>query len=190
MSEYYYIAQKIVTLENSISLGKIDSDIELDPVDLLSGTKLEKEPTYINISLSENSGDVYPDIISSLITLYSTKVKQCLERCGVDNVDYYPVNIIDSKTNTINNDYWLAIISGRISCLDVENSDTEIDILGSLDFKSFCVDEAKVDGAKIFRLHELGRLVIVNEEISQELSEVGLKGVILENTRNFDGHGM
>ena len=65
--------KKIVTLDNNISLGEIDSDIE--SVDLLNGAKLAREPSYINISLSENSEDVYPDIISSLITLYSTKVK-------------------------------------------------------------------------------------------------------------------
>ncbi len=190
MSEYYYIAQKIVTLENNVSLGEIDSDIELEPVDLLSGAKLAKPPSYINITLSKNSGDFYPDIISSLITLYSNKVKQCLDNCGIDNVDFYPVKIIDPKSNTVNSDYWFANICDRISCIDVENSDMELDPLGGLDFESFSVDETKVNGARIFRLHELGRLVIVNEDIYNELAKADLQGIILENTRNFDGHGM
>jgi hypothetical protein len=190
MSEYYYVAQKIVTLENNVSLGEIDSDIELEPVGLLSGAKLAKPPGYINITLSKNSGDFYPDIISSLITLYSNKVKQCLDNCGVDNVDFYPVKIIDPKSNTVNFDYWFANICGRISCIDVENSDTEVDPLGGLEFESFCIDEAKVNGARIFRLHEDGTLVIVNEVIFNELSKAGLKGTILENTRNYDGHGV
>ncbi len=190
MSDYYYIAQKIVTLENNVSLGEIDSDIELEPVDLLSGDKLVKPPSYINITLSKNSGDFYPDIINSLITLYSNKVKQCLDNCGVDNVDYYPAKIIDPKSNAVNTDYWFANICGRISCIDVENSDTKLNAIGRLKFESFCIDEDKVNGAKIFRLHELGRLVIVNEDIYNELAKADLKGIILENTRNYDGHGM
>jgi hypothetical protein len=190
MSEYYFINQRIVTLENSVVLGKIDSDVVLDPIDLLNGAKLSLPPTYINIELSETSGDYYPDIISSVITLYSNKVKTCLDNCGIDNIDYFPVNLMDTKTSTINKDYWFANICGRISCLDVANSDTKKSAAGRFKLKSFCIDETLTNGAEIFRLHERGRLVIIHERIQKELEKVGLNGVILENTRNYDGHGM
>jgi hypothetical protein len=190
MAEYYFINQRIITRENSIVIGDIDSDVELEPIGLLSGAKLSPEPTYIKIQLSETSGDYYPDIISSLITLYSNKVKNCLERCGVDNIDYYPVAIKDPK-NCVNADYWFVNILGRISCLDVDNSDVEVDAFGDgLDFKSFAIDESRTAGTKIFRLHERSRLVIIHESIYSALSEIGLKGVIMENTRNYDGYGM
>lgn len=142
MSEYYFINQKIVTLEDNISLGAIDSDHPLEPVNLLNGAKLSPEPTYINIQLSKNSGDFYPDIFNVLIALFSTKVKSCFDNCGVNNIDYYPVKITDPKTNTVNTDYWLANICGRLSCLDVENSATEIDALGDLEFESFRIDKS------------------------------------------------
>ena len=190
MAEYYYIAQKIVTLENSITLGKIDSDIDLEPVNLLSGTKLSTPPTYIDIELSATSGDYYPDIISSLITLYSTKIKNCFDNCGIDNIDYYPVNIIDKKTNSVNTDYWFANICERIRCVDIEKSDTKKNAFGTLKFKSFSIDEAKTNGAALFRLDEKGTLVIIHERIHKAFIEIGTKGIIIENTKKFDGHGM
>ena len=55
MAEYYYLAPKIVTLENTIRLGAIDTDIDIDPVALLSGAPLAKVPTYINITLAKTA---------------------------------------------------------------------------------------------------------------------------------------
>ncbi len=191
MAEYYFINQKIVTLDNNISLGTIDSNNELEPINLLKGKKLSPEPKYINIELSDNSGNFYPDIISVPITLYSDKIKNCLDECEVNNIDYYPVKILDKKTNSVNTKYWFAHIRGRIPCLDIENSDTEIDIFGDgVDFKSFSIDESKTRGLQIFRLDELGRLVIINQRIYSALVALRLKGVIMKNTRDYDGHGM
>jgi len=190
MSEYYFINERIVTRENSAVLGRIDSDVALEPVELLNGAKLSPEPTYIDIYLTETSGDYYPDVFNSLITLFSNKIKSCFDACGVDNIDYYPARIINRKTNEINTDYWFANICGRIECVDLDNSKTEEDVLGDIEFESFCIDELRTMGAEIFRLHEDGTLIIMNERLYSSLVETGLKGVVLENTRNYDGHGI
>ncbi|HED35681.1 MAG TPA: hypothetical protein ENJ08_15920 [Gammaproteobacteria bacterium] len=191
MAEYYFINQKIMTLDNNISIGTIDSDNSLDPIHLLRGEKLLPEPSYINITLADTSGDFYPDIVSSPITLYSSTIKNCLDNCAIDSIHYYPVNISDPESGKTSHDYWLANICNRINCLDINNSDTEVDVFGTgLDFKSFCIDESRTAGAEIFRLDECARLVIINERIYSELSKADLKGIIMKNTRDYDGHGM
>lgn len=191
MTEYYFINQEIVTSNNTASFGDPESDVELDPVDLLNGARLSPEPTFINFKLSKNSGDFYPDIFNSLITLFSNKVKNVLDKCGIDIIDYYPVKILDADSNTVNSDYWLANICSRISCLDVENSDTQVDVFGDgLDFESFCIDETKSMGAELFRLHEDGTLIIINERVYKELEKAGLQGVIMMNTRDYNGYGI
>ncbi|MDH5180197.1 MAG: hypothetical protein OEZ39_14070 [Gammaproteobacteria bacterium] len=191
MSEYYFLNQGVVTFDNLVSLGSIESDHPLEPVNLLNGAKLTPEPSYINIKISESGGDLFPDVFNVLITLFSNKVKTRLDKCGIDNIDYYPVKLINAKNNRINSDYWFANICGRISCLDVENSDAEEDVFGTgYDFKSFCIDESRTMGAEIFRLHEDGTLIILHERIYSALAEVGLKGVVMKNTREYDGHGI
>ncbi len=191
MTEYYFINQRIVTLENSAVLGKVNSDIELDPVTLLSGEILSPAPGSINIALTPTGGDFYPDVFNSLFTLFSNKVKKCLDACGIQNIQYFPVALMDAKSETINTDYWLANIIGRISCLDVEHSDVEEDVFGDgFDFKSFTIDEQRTMGAEIFRLHEDGSLIILSERVYTALADAGLKGVVLENTRNYDGYGI
>ena len=191
MSEYYFITQKIITDENTVILGDIDSDVELEAIDLLNGAKLNPEPSYINIQLSKNGGDFFPDVFDSLVTLFSNKVKNCLDSCGIKNIDYFPVKLFDQKTDSVNTDYWLVNVLGRISCLDIENSVTEVDVYGDgVDFESFSIKESRTMGAELFRLHEDGTLIILNERVYSALSSANLKGVILENTKNFDGDGM
>jgi hypothetical protein len=51
-------------------------------------------------------------------------------------LNYYPVKIVDPKNNnTVNSDYWFANICGRISCFDIEQSDTTLNVIGRLRFK-------------------------------------------------------
>jgi hypothetical protein len=191
MTEYYFINQRIVTLENSAVLGEVDSDIELEPVTLLSGAILSPAPSYIHIALTPTSGDFYPDVFNSLFTLFSNNVKKCLDTCGIQNIQYFPVELMDAKSKTINTDYWLANIIGRISCLDVEHSDVKKNVFGTgFKFKSFTIDEQRTMGAEVFRLHEDGRLIILSERVYKALANTGLTGVVLENTRNYDGYGI
>ena len=78
MSEFYFMNQQIVTLENSIVIESVESDVELEPVNLLRGAKLNPEPSYINIHFSKSGGNFYPDIVSLPITLYSDKIRTIL----------------------------------------------------------------------------------------------------------------
>ena len=190
MSEYYFINQRIVTEEKSAVLGQIDSDIELNPIDLLDGCKLTATPRYIRIRLNERGGDFFPDMFSTPITLVSEKIKKCLCDIGVANVEFYPVDIVSKEENRICEPYWYAHVIGRFSCLDVESSNVKINALGNFKFKSFVIDESKTMGAEVFRLGEKGRMIIINKRVYESLSARGLKGVVMENTKKFDGYGI
>lgn len=189
MAEYYFMNQKLVTLDDLVSLGKDESDAILDPIMLLRGTKLDPEPTYINIYQSETSGDFFPDMFNVLLTLFSSKIKNSLDELGIDNIDYYPVNIIDPKTNARNTDYFLANIRTRLRCLDMEKSNVKAGPANSIEIESFQIDESKTQGAELFRLDEEGTLIILHERIYQALEKLQLQGVVLKNTREFDGYG-
>jgi hypothetical protein len=49
-------------------------------------------------------------------------------------LNYYPVKIVDPKNKTVNSDYRFANIGGRISCIDIEQSDNTLNVIGWLSF--------------------------------------------------------
>ena len=59
MSEYYFINQQIVIAKKQAVLNEVKSDVEIDPVNALRGSKLPVDPTYIDITLAESSGDFF-----------------------------------------------------------------------------------------------------------------------------------
>lgn len=190
MNNFYFLNQKIVIVEKKAVLNKVISDVELDPVDLLKGAKLVNEPKKIEITLAESSGDFFPDMFSTPVTLMSSKMKACFDNLGIKNIDFYPAILIDTKNSKKIEGYWLVNVLGRFQCLDEENSDTSLDPLGYLEFESFCIDETKILGAEVFRLNENGRMIIIGERIYRALMELDLKGVVIKNTKEFDGYGI
>jgi len=190
MNNFYFLNQRIVIDERKAVLSNIISDVELDPVDLLKGVKLVNEPKKVEIMLAEGSGDYFPDMFSTPVTLMSSKMKGCFEKLGVRNVDFYPVILIDTKNNKKVKGYWLVNVLDRFQCLDEESSDTSLDPLGYLEFESFYIDETKIMGAEVFRLNENGRMIIISERIYRALMGLDLKGVVIKNTKEFDGYGI
>ena len=57
MSEFYFINQQIVIAEKKAVLDSIQSDVPIDPVDVLTGAKLNPEPSKIDITLADSSGE-------------------------------------------------------------------------------------------------------------------------------------
>src|SRR5690606_26995011 len=179
MSEFYFINQHIVIAEKKAVLDKVQCDVELNPVNMLSGLKLKPEPTHIEITLTETSGDFFPDMYSTPITLMSDVLKKGFDQCGITNIDFSPVTLSDAKNNRKINGYWFANVLGRFSCLDESKSDIRRNALGNLKFKSFCIDESKIMGAEVFSLDERARMIIINEWVYRSLCELNLKGVLI-----------
>ena len=190
MSEFYFINQQIVIAEKKAVLDSIQSDVPIDPVDVLTGAKLNPEPSKIDITLADSSGDFFPDMFSTPITVVSDKLKKAFDDCGVKNIDFYPVRLLDMKNQKPYTGYWFANILGRFSCLDESKSDVRRNALGNLKFKSFQIDDSKIMGADVFRLDERGRMIIISEKVYAALAELNLKGVMIKNTRDFDGYGI
>ena len=123
-------------------------------------------------------------------TLMSDKIKTCLDSLGIKNIDFYPVRLLDMRNKKEIAGYWFANILGRFKCVDEANSDTKINVLGNLRLKSFRIDESKSMGAEMFRLDEEGILIIISERVYKALSGLDLQGVIVRNTKDYDGYGI
>jgi hypothetical protein len=113
---------------------------------------------------------------------------EALKSAGVDNVDYYPAQIIDEASGETTSGYQAANIVGLVACVDREKSvytmmpgfptDT-IGRNGVFEFKLLHLDHAKVRGAKMFRLFEKTSVIVVHEAVKEAIEKAGLRGLRL-----------
>jgi len=87
------------------------------------------------------------------MSLFSDKMKESLDELGVGNIDYYPVLIIDSQTKEVLCEYWLAIVTDIIACVDLENSQFKQRNAGREVITQFSLDHTA--GLDLFRLHNI-----------------------------------
>jgi len=186
MSKFYLIDQNTQSPGGPIIETYPDT---IDVLEVISGKRLPWDPdTTITLKLSKSSGDFRPDLVTYLLPLFSDKIKECLTKLNVDNIDYYPVFLDNPNTGKLEPGYWLANIIGVIKCVDISQSDAKQHPLSKrYTFKSFVVDEALTNSQSLFRLAEMRRLIVINETLKKCLEECELTGIRITNTRDYEG---
>ena len=128
-------------------------------------------------SADGNAGPAYPDYFELMrVPIGSTRLKEALTRAGVDNIEYYPVPIVDLSGQTVQGHYAMNII-GRLTCIDRAKSALVTDGGQIVRIKSLTLDTQKIHGAKVFRLHEYPEITIVSSDVADALHE--MSGVLL-----------
>lgn len=129
-----------------------------------------KEP--IAVEFWENGGRGLAEILLDSIPLFSKELVNALRDCGVDNLQLFPVKIIEREGNRINQEYFAVNIVGLIKCADMEKSEYS-DITGqgiiAVNFRKLIIDETIAMGFYIFRLAESVSSIIVHEKIKKYL---------------------
>lgn len=181
----YYIFDEVSPNRDAPFLDLPD---EIDLIESIMGKKPVFDDLPINIpaDIDEDEEIVYTDIINPGVPLFSEKMKSALEQCGVRNIDYYPVLIIDSQTKEVLAEYWLAIVTGIISCIDLDNSQFKQTADGQTVITQFSIDPSKTAGLNLFRFHNIPGLIIINEELKDKLSKIELKGVSFKHTKEYN----
>lgn len=182
----YYLFDQDLLVRRAVTLGSLPDD--MDPLEWIRGQVMTAPPTPLRLRLSESSGDTPGDIVQPFVTVYSGKLRRALTEFGVDNVEFFPVELEHPRSGQITRDYWLANIVGRVNCVDMENSTYRRSRSGKgLHLESFKIDEKRAPKQPIFRLDEQATLVIINEPLKEHLEAVGLSGVRILPTEEFDG---
>ena len=166
----------------------LDLPDEIDLIESIMGKKpkFDELPIKIPAEINEDEEIVYTDIINPGVPLFSQKMKSALDQFGVNNIDYYPVLIIDEETKETLAEYWLAIVIDIISCIDLDNTQFKQSASGQTVITQFSIDNSKVAGSKLFRFHNIPGLIIINEELKDELSKIEFKGVSFKHTKEYN----
>jgi hypothetical protein len=189
----YHVFRFAMATDNTVSIVYREDvpDVEEDDMEFTDGVQLGSLPL---LRFTQPRGDrgVLLDYVPSgpPSMLISARLKAALDSAGVDNVDYYPAEIVDEATGRVYRDYYAANIIGIISCLDKEKS-VYVPMVGIpdavLEFKEMHLDYSKVHGARLFRLYEKPSVIVLHESIKQALDAAGLRGFKLPPAEGHSG---
>ena len=181
----YYIFDEVSPNRDAPFLDLPD---EIDLIETIMGKKpmFDELPIEMQADIDEDETIVYTDIINPGVPLFSEKMKSALDEFGVDNIEYYPVNITDSETKEVLAEYYLAIVKDIIACIDLDNSKFGKTASGTTVITQFCIDHTKVADSILFRFHNIPGLIIINEALKEELSKIDFKGVSFKPTEQYN----
>ena len=181
----YYIFDEVSPNRDAPFLDLPD---EIDLIESIMGKKpiFDELPIKIPADIDEDEKIVYTDIINPGVPLFSDKMKSALDQCGVTNIDYYPVLIVDYDTKDVLAEYWLAIVTDIIACIDLENSRFGENKMGKPVITKFAIDYSKTEGLNLFRFHNIPGLIIINEELKEKLSKTEFTGVSFKPTEEYN----
>jgi hypothetical protein len=178
----YYLLEQDLMIPGVAGIGGVPEDIE--PLDWIQGKWLPPPRPDLRLTLSNTSGPYRGDIIGSLVMVFSSELKALLGRLGVDNVQYFPVELEDPRSKEVEGGYWLANVLGRVQC--VARSALVERPSGLVELGPFAVDPARA-ALRLFRLHERPILLVVDQRLRDGLLAGDVLGVRLRETTAYDG---
>lgn len=163
---------------------------EIDLIETLKGDKGEKPdfeelPIKVPVEIEEGEEIVYGDILNPGVPFFSTKMKDTLASSGVENIDYYPVVLVDAETKEPLCDYWLAVIKDVVACIDHEKSEFKENIFEKIVLTRFAIDPSRTKGLPLLRLHNIPGLMIIDEGLKEKFSACELSGVSIKHTSEY-----
>ena len=151
-------------------------------VSLDLGIRFEKQlPVFDFIMDEQTQGEVLDFVWTTFPGfVVSARFRKVLEDIGVDNMDYYPVRIVNALTRQVHEDYFAANVLGRAACMDMNSSQFTPSLLDPAQVQS--IDELRLDPSKIpdfklFRLAECLTIVLAHESVKRAVQEARLRGV-------------
>lgn len=139
----------------------------------------------ITVPLSEEGGEDFPDFLvyDGIIPLITENFRQVLDRAGVDNLFYKPVNLTSDAGYAEN--YYLAL-PPRIDCLNFLESVVEVEKNNFAqddelikEVVEIVIDENKIGNYKIFKLPAgfVNQEIIVTEKLKTAIEKANLENV-------------
>ena len=127
------------------------------------------------------------EIVDLCIPIMSKRLKETLERSGVDNIDYFPAILTNTESGE-KFDYFAFKVVGLVAATDLSNSEFtsfDGDMVVDTSFETLVIDEYKTHDFKLFRLAENISALVVNEEIKNFIENESINSLELLNPEEF-----
>jgi len=145
---------------------------------------------------SEGQGVLTDDLVvfKHRCVAHSQKLRKVLRDVGVDNIDYYPLRIINVMTGEVSQSYKAANILDIIHCIDPEGSDLDIDDEDPQNIwyiNRLALIQERLGDSLLFRLGERLSTVIVHRDVKEAVEGAAITGALFlpaEGYREYHGY--
>jgi len=153
---------------------------EDEEFDWFYGVKFPNPPSHIlklSVILDDPLAITFEDYVYNPIPMVSERLKSVLDACGVSNIDYYPVEIINAEKFDKIPKYYAINVVGLIAAADRDKSEyTEaFGQMGATLFDRFVLNEDAVRNIDLFRLAEQFSTIVVSERIKQACEKANIE---------------
>jgi len=161
-----------------------------------TGAQMKEAPALTLISDDTRTTKLSDMLLNAAdLHVYSPKLIATLTAAGVDNLQYFPIAIRHPKKGKPRDDYQVANIVGRMTCVDIEHSNVSYLRSGNIrsveEFKIFEDRIVPLKGKKspplLFRLGESEFVVLAHEKIRSAFERDGITGAKFIRTEEFVG---
>jgi hypothetical protein len=150
----------------------------------MAGKILPPPPEDLVLTMRPGSGEYRGDIIGGVVTLYSEELIEALTEFGVDNIQYFAVDLKDPVSGELEGGYFLVNIIGLLACVDSDiGEQAPLDRPTSLE--NFTIDESKTTKLPMFRLKESPRLIVIDDKLHDFLVKQKIVGVRMRRTEDY-----
>jgi hypothetical protein len=182
----YFVWRSNTDLSNTFMHVSQDPD-GLEHEDWITGNALLKPPPIMTLTGDDDSPIVLSDVVLTGFDLpiLSPKAISVLDKSGVNNIEYFPVQIRNWQNSEIEKSYKIANIVGLVSCLDRKNSNyntfPEDDTISWLQQYSIFTEKIlpippNKNKPLIFRLGEFPYHVLAHKTIKAAFKKEGITG--------------
>ncbi|HYO59978.1 imm11 family protein [Archangium sp.] len=141
-------------------------------------------PPSTELHLYEEAGDMLKDFIDNpdRVLYVSQRAREVLQQQGLseDVIEYLPFVLLDKRGRRVREQYYIANPLVRVPCLDFTRSRYWLDSddptdLGGITVLHMLEDRLPAD-ARLFRVAEYTRLVVLRSDLLEALRQAGLTG--------------
>ena len=121
--------------------------------------------------------------------IVSERLKKLFDSLGIENIDYYPAQIIEHGSTERKDGYYAANIIGLVKSMDRDASEFEEDEDGLIDDIDLLVVDAKTAlEYPIFRMAEMPSVILIHGRYKKPIEEAHITGLQLVPTEDWDGY--
>lgn len=124
--------------------------------------------------------------------IVSERLKVALQNAGVDNLDYYPASIFDSKGVTAQLRYYAVNIIGLVACIDIERSQfkgrtIDGELKGIRRFYQLYLTTPPTTENTFYRVKLFRRLMVISSNAQALFEQHKFSGIKLIEPSLWDG---
>lgn len=159
-------------------------------ISFCEGNKVVHDIEVIDFPYTNQLNSSFTDNLVALPViglLINNKIRSLFDQLGIDNIQYFKTQLIDTDTQLANQDYWLANIVGKHVCVDKSLSELDLFTDGDIRFidKLVLALDKDTQYGHIFRMAEFLPLLVISDALKLLLEKNGVTGFAICKPEEF-----